>query len=207
MSGGLTKSSKSKSGGKHECNKCGHLGPSGDFRTPHRKGKDGHPYYDLCKPCHGEKSRASRYKLLYNITPEEYDLILKFQNGRCAICDRPQRADQKRLAVDHCHRSGLIRGLLCWACNKALGAFKDDQWRMWKAFFYLFAPPAVQALGEERFGMLGRIKKKAKNRMFGNSSIAEGMYRIRCSPDEFIQQLKLKAMEMNDAKAKKTKTS
>lgn len=76
---------------------------------------------------------------------------------------------------------------------------------MWQAFIYLFAPPAIMALGEARYGMLGRVGKKAKNRMFGNAEIEESIYKIRCSPDEFIQQMKLKAMEMRDATEEKTK--
>jgi len=193
--------------GRATCKKCGLIGPVEAFRTPHKKGKDGILYYDYCKGCHGEDARASRYRRLYNITPEEYEKILKFQNGKCAICKRPRNSKQNRLAVDHCHRSGLIRGLLCWRCNKALGAFKDDQFLMWQALFYLFAPTATAVLGEERYGMLGRIKKKASKRVFGSAELENSIYRVRCSPEMLLEQLQLKALEIANAKAKRKEST
>lgn len=58
-------------------------------------------------------------KFNYNITLGEYDRMLELQNGVCAICKLPQL--YKRLAVDHDHKSGKIRGLLCNSCNILLG--------------------------------------------------------------------------------------
>jgi hypothetical protein len=185
---------------KYTCKKCGHEGPSTGFRTPHKKGDDRHEYYDYCKKCHVEQARASRYKRLYNITTEEYDALLKFQKGACFICKRPSKSGQNRLAVDHCHRTGLIRGLLCWTCNQAIGKFRDNQYLLWSAFIYLFAPPAVFVLGGKRYGVVGRISKKAKNRKLGGKELEVGQYRL--DPNALIQQLKLRASEVADVAQK-----
>lgn len=62
-------------------------------------------------------SRMRRYflKRTYGITPEYYDQLLKKQNGVCAICFEINK--NQRLAVDHCHKTKKIRGLLCSSCN------------------------------------------------------------------------------------------
>src|SRR5208337_1018801 len=188
-------------GGNHEC-KCGHIGPDADFRTPHRKGKDGHLYYDLCKSCHQDGARASRYRLLYNITIEEYDKILDFQKGRCFICEKKPAEGRMRLAVDHCHKSGLIRGLLCWHCNRAIGTFRDDQWRIAMAFVYLFTPPAVAALGERLYGVVSRVKKKAKNRTLGDSSLDD---HHRLDPEALIETIIALMKENSSVPKEKTR--
>jgi hypothetical protein len=63
--------------------------------------------------------RKHHLKKRYGITPEDYDRMLKKQRGRCAICGKPPK--KNRLAVDHCHNTNKIRGLLCAACNRTLG--------------------------------------------------------------------------------------
>lgn len=68
--------------------------------------------------------QAYRRKHRYGMTFYQYDLLYQFQNGKCAICGRKE--NKKRLAVDHCHKSGKIRGLLCSGCNILLGRFYDD---------------------------------------------------------------------------------
>ena len=68
----------------------------------------------------------------YGITLEEYNVILKKQNNVCAICQSEEilidkrTGKAKRLAVDHCHKTDAIRGLLCWSCNTAIGKLRDD---------------------------------------------------------------------------------
>jgi hypothetical protein len=109
-----------------------------------------------------EKARAKRLKLLFNITIEEYEAILKFQNNVCFICGSPPFS--KRHAVDHHHTSGLVRGLLCMKCNRALAKFKDNAEHLMKAAQYLLQPPATAALGIPRYGLKGRTSNKAKTR-------------------------------------------
>lgn len=59
----------------------------------------------------------------YNLTKQQYNTMFSSQNGLCAICF--QTNPKKRLAIDHCHVTGLVRGLLCQNCNTGLGLFKD----------------------------------------------------------------------------------
>lgn len=60
----------------------------------------------------------------YGLTPEAYDTLLHSQGGGCAICGEAEK-DGWDLAVDHCHRAGHVRGLLCRRCNVALGLLRD----------------------------------------------------------------------------------
>lgn len=75
----------------------------------------------------------------YDLTPEDYDRMYEEQNGVCWICGRPETARNRGLGVDHCHGTGKVRGLLCGACNRALGLFQDDVERLKKAIEYLSA--------------------------------------------------------------------
>jgi hypothetical protein len=83
-----------------------------------------------------EKDRESNLKSKYNLTLEDYDELLDKQNGVCAICGGINRAG-KRLGVDHCHRSGKVRGLLCDTCNLILGQFDDQIKILQKVIKYL----------------------------------------------------------------------
>lgn len=62
---------------------------------------------------------------IYGITPQEYDALLKNQNGKCAICRRPHTDFERRLHVDHDHSTGKVRGLLCVKCNQGIGYLDD----------------------------------------------------------------------------------
>lgn len=84
----------------------------------------------------------------YGITSEEYASIASHQGGVCAICQRA-RGLKRRLSVDHCHKTGRVRGLLCQPCNKhVLGHLRDDPAAFQRAIAYLTHPPAVQVIGE-----------------------------------------------------------
>lgn len=65
-------------------------------------------------------------KKTYGIDIDQYNAMLQFQNGSCAICKKHSSTFKKSLAVDHCHVSGKIRGLLCINCNRAVGNLKDS---------------------------------------------------------------------------------
>ena len=70
----------------------------------------------------------------YGITVDDFKAMLTAQGGTCAICgDAPER----RLHVDHDHRTGQVRGLLCTGCNKGIGCFRDDPDRLRGAIRYL----------------------------------------------------------------------
>jgi Recombination endonuclease VII len=71
----------------------------------------------------GEEGRRRRLWSEYRMTVEDYDAMLERQGGVCAICGG---RSQRRLAVDHCHETRMVRMLLCNACNKGLGNFQDQ---------------------------------------------------------------------------------
>lgn len=73
----------------------------------------------------------------YKITLAEYDELLYFQDGKCAICGIHSSELNRSLAVDHDHRTGKIRGLLCNSCNQGLGYFKDKISNLEDALYYL----------------------------------------------------------------------
>ena len=75
---------------------------------------------------HPEVSRRASLKWAHGITPEEYDELLAKQEGKCAICGRGQDDLPRRLAVDHNHTTGKVRGLLCDNCNTAVGLLHEN---------------------------------------------------------------------------------
>lgn len=73
----------------------------------------------------------------YGITLEQYNNMLEAQNYTCAICGNGDEVEGRRLAIDHCHTTGEVRGLLCGKCNRALGLFYDNKDLLSKAIKYL----------------------------------------------------------------------
>ena len=122
--------------------------------TTHREAKYPGP---RCFSHHREnKNRRRNYNhgehitKTYGITAEEYAAIHKAQGGKCWICQRATGA-RRRLAVDHDHGTGYVRGLLCRTCNyKVLGHLRDDTEAFQRAIDYINNPPA--------FGVIGRRK-------------------------------------------------
>lgn len=104
-----------------------------------------------CKTCVSTKAHGSMVARTYGITAAEYAALFKAQDGRCFICrERPR---SKRLAVDHDHKTGAVRGLLCadneWGCNYAIiGKMKDVE-MAWRAWQYLKSPPAFKVIGRQ----------------------------------------------------------
>jgi hypothetical protein len=85
-----------------------------------------------------EIERRSKMKQQYDITIDNYDAMLTAQNGGCAICGDEKPGGRTRyFAVDHCHTTGVVRGLLCTKCNRGLGLFNDDTVRIERAVNYL----------------------------------------------------------------------
>lgn len=73
---------------------------------------------------------------LYGITQAQYEELLS-QHVGCWICGYVPRQGYRRLSVDHDHKTGLIRGLLCYRCNKGIGVFRDDPQRLRNAASYV----------------------------------------------------------------------
>ncbi len=116
-----------------------------------------------------EKRREKHLNQAFGITSSEWEIILLHQNEVCFVCKR--KSVGKRLATDHCHDTGLLRGLLCNRCNALLGKIENNFKRyglhkisgmtvivVLLAFAaYLQSPPATKALGRQVFGYPGKI--------------------------------------------------
>jgi len=89
-------------------------------------------YYEKARERLRENARAFKY----GMRSGEFDALLERQGGRCAICrgDKPRGLNWH---VDHDHKSGAIRGILCKPCNTALGAFGDSVEGLMRALEYL----------------------------------------------------------------------
>lgn len=126
------------------CSRCHQDKPSHRFYSYHKR----------CKDCFAEISRLRRLanpdevkrirlKKQFGVSFEWFTDKLQKQGNVCAICGNPETAKDPRhakvrsLAVDHSHRSGKVRGLLCSRCNLGLGSFLDDQTALDRAISYL----------------------------------------------------------------------
>lgn len=80
-----------------------------------------------CRECNKAKYQGDRRGMhlqqRYGLTQAQYDMMLARQEGACATCGK---AKAYKLHVDHCHTTGKVRGLLCAACNRAIGLLRDD---------------------------------------------------------------------------------
>ena len=99
-------------------------------------------YSSYCKACAKKlrclkKERANDLRRNYGITLEIYEEMLEDQHYGCKICGKDKEKNGKNLAVDHCHTTGKVRGLLCDKCNRGLGFFEEDKDKMRLAMQYL----------------------------------------------------------------------
>lgn len=133
-------------GTARRCTRCKEIKPFEEFvkRGPKRGG-----YGAECKSCKRKRdsefyhaspaeqirTRDKNLRKNFGITLEGYNGMLASQRGLCAVCGKeetridPRRGIVSSLAVDHDHTTGMIRGLLCYACNMALGYLQEDPTR------------------------------------------------------------------------------
>lgn len=124
------------------CLSCGkHPSPCEECRTRNReymrKKRAGIPLEEKKRQWHSKRHYYLKYK--FGITEEQYNAMLESQKFSCAICGSQQSGDKRssRLAVDHCHETGKVRGLLCSACNKAIGLLRESAENLRSAISYL----------------------------------------------------------------------
>lgn len=85
---------------------------------------------------HRERVAIAHKRRTYKLAPGEYESMLESQHGVCGICcGLPPRG--RLLSVDHDHKTGVVRGLLCDDCNHGIGRFRDDPRLMATAIAYL----------------------------------------------------------------------
>jgi len=93
------------------------------------KNEDRKKYYKNNRQHEGNISRANHYKNK-GITIEQYDAMLLSQNNVCMICKQPEKSLQngklRRMSIDHNHKTGKIRDLLCSRCNMAIGLLLEN---------------------------------------------------------------------------------
>ncbi|MFI1033186.1 endonuclease VII domain-containing protein [Streptomyces sp. NPDC020951] len=99
------------------CRTCGEVKPHGEW---HRNATASDGLSTRCKACRAERGRQDHLKRQYGMTEAERDELIASQRGLCCICLSAPAAH-----VDHCHKTGRVRGVLCFSCNAALGQFKD----------------------------------------------------------------------------------
>ncbi|MGW6597895.1 endonuclease VII domain-containing protein [Streptomyces sp. NPDC055036] len=123
------------------CTKCGKNRAEKFFTSARGK---------VCSTCRKtgrrQAARNTRIQNTYGLSPADYQALLDYQNGRCAICLETRRTN---LAVDHCHKTEAIRGLLCARCNGQLLArgARDRPEVLRRAADYLEGYPAWKVLG------------------------------------------------------------
>lgn len=128
------------------CTKCHIQKPTGEFYL--QRGKYFRPNCKTCENArsreYDRKNRARRreqnrewtLRKQFGISGDDYRELLQKQQGTCAICGQ-QCPSGRQLAVDHDHRTGAVRGLLCGNCNNGLGRFKDSPVLLRRAANYL----------------------------------------------------------------------
>lgn len=136
-----TKKQKLFKEGKSYCPSCKQIKSIDSFN------KDRRTVYGItayCKDCIKRKNEKNTIrntnnylKYQYGLTLEEYNNLSQKQNNQCRICNKSEKENKKRLAVDHNHTTGEIRGLLCSSCNQGLGKFYDSVQLLNNAIKYL----------------------------------------------------------------------
>lgn len=128
--------------GKKRCGMCANLKALGEFKIDYRSGKP----RTYCVACHNTNSRKQKLFRDYGMTEEQYLTLAQKQGGVCAICHQPETHKHRngrtcRLAVDHSHTTGAVRGLLCYTCNVAIGFLYDSPRLCESAAAYLTEAP------------------------------------------------------------------
>jgi hypothetical protein len=115
-----------------KCKHCGEIKPSRMFACNATCVDRLYPYCRACQRLRDKErwkksaKEASRLRQ-FGLTPGAYDRMYEDQCGLCWICQQEETcSDGRSLAVDHCHATGKVRGLLCSKCNRAIGSFGDD---------------------------------------------------------------------------------
>ena len=80
-----------------------------------------------------EEQKKRKFLKKYKLTIAEYDEMIIKQQGKCTICgEQPDK-----ICIDHDHKTGKVRGILCSNCNSGLGFFKDNTYKLLAAIDYL----------------------------------------------------------------------
>ncbi len=128
-----------------KCSKCKQIYPADPrFFYRHSNRKDGLDPW--CKECKKDYDKIRHIMKKFNISLTQYNKMVKEQNGRCLICGREFKDIYRNLKhnhiyytprIDHDHKTGKVRGVLCHHCNIALGSFNENPLILVRAIKYL----------------------------------------------------------------------
>ena len=107
--------------------------------------------------------KEKRRIVCFHLTDEMWEKIYQHQEGHCGICGKPLTREE--VMTDHRHFDGLVRGHLCFRCNKAIALFDNDTDLVRSALVYLTSPPATAALGYAHYGLPGRVGTKKQRKL------------------------------------------
>lgn len=125
----FSKDRRAKSGLQGRCKKCRKMFNQNNKERACLQSK-------IWREANPERYKAAKLRVLWtDLTVDEimleYQRMMKVQNDLCAICKLPESSRHHKgklrdLAVDHCHKTGKVRGLLCSSCNRGIGIFKEN---------------------------------------------------------------------------------
>lgn len=175
------------------CSSCHETKDISDF-VKNRSAKDG--LSGWCKQCHCKSAKAWRQanpekakksnrdqrlrdpmrdrrdmlRKKYGIDLDDYDSLLRYQDYKCAICGSLEADSMKKfLCVDHINGTTLIRGLLCSACNSAIGLLKHDPDILMSAISYLQKSPIMEGTkvghGQRRDLLALRLEEESRDQL------------------------------------------
>ena len=103
-----------------------------------------------------DQHRDYHLKRKFGIGLNEYNLLLESQDYGCVICGTKKPGGRGNFHVDHCHKTGRVRGLLCHHCNVSLGGFRDDPTLLYNAIDYLINKKDIDGILEAELLALQR---------------------------------------------------
>ncbi|QPL13944.1 endonuclease VII [Gordonia phage NancyRae] len=127
------------------CKDCRAEGITKVRPTPHR-GPRCHTHHQRHTAATKKRNAERRRERTYGLEAADAELVLAEQGGGCAVCGPRVTGKTRKLAVDHDHKTGVVRGLLCNQCNRILIG-RYDVAALTRAIAYLLDPPAPRALG------------------------------------------------------------
>jgi len=125
-----------------KCTKCGLTKNISEFYKDKQKKSGYRPDCKICSsirktPLNRAEVNLNSTKYRTGISKDIYKSLLLEQDDKCAICSKSTIDNGRNLAIDHCHKTNFVRGLLCLKCNAAIGYFDDNIDLLYKAINYL----------------------------------------------------------------------
>ena len=134
---------------------------------------------------------------IYGISEKKHESLLKKQKYKCAVCFEPD-TPEKRLHTDHSHITGLVRGLLCGHCNRALGLLLDSPTLIGRLLGYIRTTDLYPKKGAKHLKELVKFNKKIKK---GKKVVDRDMIKVQ---NNFVAELTKKINENRNHKQKGT---